>query len=319
MKFSIVIPTFNSREYVVECVRSALHQTYRNIEVVIDDNTSRDGTPELLKKEFGHDKRLVIFENKEDLNIPLGWNRGIRNSTGEFFLLLHSDNLLHPRYVETIAALQVEFRFDVAYSEAIYFEGETPPALFDESFSVPQLPVAFLSGGRRTVDYVFRFQRMIPTSCLAVRRSCLGSRSAFDPNFKWDPDIELMNYLASGFKVLHVEFPLAAIRTHEGQAAAWRDPSFSRQYRDLLRLTNRTAGSEPHHFLLHWAGSNQDICEKLSTVPGAPLKIYFKFLKSWIAAELLVVGHFARYFLRKARRFGHSLGVFFASRFSTQR
>jgi glycosyltransferase involved in cell wall biosynthesis len=306
--FSIVIPTFNSKDFVVEAVRSALDQTYPDIEVIVDDNTSRDGTPDLLEKHFGHDPRFKLFRNQEDLNIPHGWNRGMNRATGEYRLLLHSDNLLSPRYVELTVDLMERYAADVAYSECIYFEGQTPEQLFDMNPNQAKLPHTFLTQGSRAIDYIFRFQRMIPTSCLTIRAHCLAERQPYHPDYRWDPDIELMTWLADHFRVLHLNLPLSAIRTHGGQVASWKDPSFTGQYESLLRLANEAGHSEPHHFLLNWAWANQDIVEKLSGVKGAKTKIYLKYLRKWIIAETQLLGFFLRYYARKMKLMVRFLG-----------
>jgi glycosyltransferase involved in cell wall biosynthesis len=299
--FSVVIPTFNSREFIVECVRSALEQTYESVEVIIDDNTSHDGTIELLQQTFGNHPRLKIFANEEDLNIPHGWNRGMKRASGKYLLLLHSDNLLHPRYAEMAVAALEKYSAPVAYSECHYFEGQTPEHLFDDSLTFEKLRHAFFCGGARAVDYVFRYQRMIPTSGLTISRSCFETRDPFDPNFTWDPDIELMTWLASHFAIVHLEAPLAGIRSHGGQVASWKKPAFSGQYKQLLLLANTEGRSEKHHFLVNWAWSNQDICQKLSSVGNVSARSYFFYLWRWLRAEIQLLGHFVEYFLRKLR------------------
>lgn len=312
-RLSVVIPTFNSHRYVGECVQSAVNQTERNIEVIVDDNTSVDGTVALLKSQFGNDSRVKLYENKEDLNIPKGWNRGLKRATGEYCLLLHSDNLLHPRYAEiTLAALQ-EYVADVVYTECSYFEGATPTELFP---AVPQaIPMAFLTPGNRAIAYVFQFQRMIPTSCLAVRRSCFESRMPFNTEYRWDPDIELMTWLAGHFSVLHLGVPLAAIRTHGGQAASWKDPTFSMQYRKLLTGVHKEGQTDTYHFLIHWAGANHDVCQKLAELKGVKPSLFFRYLRFWGAAETKMMAYAVIQYLRKMRLMGRYTKEYFKSLF----
>lgn len=302
-KLSVIIPTFNSKEYIVECVASALNQTYANIEVIVDDNTSKDGTPELLEKVFSNDPRFHLFKNKEDLNIPRGWNRGMLRGTGEYVLLLHSDNLLHPQYAEMLAEVSEKFAPEVVYTESAYFEGETPQGLFKnlENGKTTSSGLTYLSPGSRAVDYIFRFQRMIPTSCVAIKRDCFEGRVPFDPRFLWDPDIELMTWLATRFSVAHINHDFAAIRTHEGQAASWKDPTFADQYENLLLAANEAGRSGYHQFLLHWSWSNHDICQKLKNLRNVPLQTYAKYQKRWMKSELKLFAFFARHFLSRLR------------------
>jgi glycosyltransferase involved in cell wall biosynthesis len=313
--FSIVIPAFNSLPYVLETVETALGQTYPNLEVIVDDNTSMDGTAEQLLNRFGNNPRFKFFSNQEDLNIPHGWNRGLARAKGEYLLLLHSDNLLHPKYAQCIVNQMDKFQAEVAYSECIYFEAGAPKDLFNPNAS-EEVPVTYLNAGPRAVDYVFRFQRMIPTSAVTIRHSCFANRPPFDPRYLWDPDIELMTWLARKYTVVHLISPLAGIRTHGGQVASWKNKSFSRQYRNLLQLTHRSANNEPHQFLLHWAGANQDICLKLSRVQKVSFGTYLKYQGRWVGAELRVLGHFLRYFARKIRLMNQCGWQFLLHRFA---
>ncbi len=307
-RFSIVIPTFNSKTHVVETVRSALAQTYDNIEVIVDDNTSKDGTPELLLKEFGADGRFLLFRNQEDLNIPKGWNRGMFRAKGDYHLLLHSDNLLHPQYVEMAATKAEQFGAKVIYAECDYFDNVTPKGIFDSKFDSKTIPYSFISEGTRAIDYVFRYQRMIPTSVVAIHRSCLENRPPFDPRYLWDPDIELMTWLVKRYSVLHLQAPLGAIRTHLGQASSWKDPTFSDQYRTLLETANVEGNSERHQFFIQWAASNQDVSVRLSELPGVKWKTYLKYQARWIGAELTLLNYFLVRFLKKVKLMGLSLG-----------
>ena len=297
--FSVVVPTFNSVQYAGEAVASVLKQDYRNIEVVVDDNVSQDGTGAQLIDRFSSDPRFKIFENREDLNIPNGWNRGMARANGEYILLLHSDNILHPQCVGTLVSFLERFHADLAYADCEYFEGTTGSSLFE---TLPQAPPPFdlLSPGSRAVSYLFRYQRMIPTSALAIRRSCFKGQNPFNPKYRWDPDMELLSRLAYEFGVIHVKAKLAAIRSHEGQVINWRDPVFSTQYKELLELEHEFGQSERHHFLLNWASSNEDITKRLIR-DRAPLRIFAKFAFRWLGAETQLLLHFTKNYLRKMK------------------
>ncbi len=110
-----------------------------------------------------------------------------------------------------------------------------------------------------------------------------------------------MSYLALTYKVAHLRFPLTAIRTHEGQAGSWKDPVFSAQYRDLLKIANQAAERAVYDFHLHWARSNQDIAERLGQLKGVPSKTFYTYQWRWFKAENVLVGYFAVTYLRKLK------------------
>jgi hypothetical protein len=188
---------------------------------------------------------------------------------------------------------------NLLYTDALYFDGKTPDNLFMQS--IPKdIPCDVLSGGYRTVNYVFRFERMIPISGVAIRRSCLGGKPPFNAAYRWDPDMELLVRLSREFGVIHLKSELVAIRTHHEQAPNWKDSSFPPQYRRLLQLEQQEGHAEIHHFLVQWAASNQDMAQKLAT-QRVPFAVFFKFLMRWKWAELALLLHFAVHYLRKIK------------------
>lgn len=297
-KFSLVIPTFNSEVHIEETLVSALQQAGEDFEVLIDDNNSSDKTLGIVRS-YLKDSRLKLFDHKEDLNIPNGWNRALKQGTGSFRLLLHSDNLLHPQFLSLAREFHRRFPFDVFYTECIYFNDVSSSFSWGEIPSIDEIPVSFLSPGARAVNYLFRFERMVPTSCVLMNWNLFQSRSPYSPQYQWDPDIELMNYLGSTAKILHVQIPLVAIRTHEGQVSSWKHRAFSTQYYDLLAQSHQTGRTEKILFLREWAGSNYDVCKKLALSKGS-WKALLRFSYKWMKAELKILAYILRERLQKA-------------------
>src|SRR4030067_1594973 len=99
-KVSILIPVYNRANMVGGCIQSALEQTYQDIEVVVVDNDSTDGTWEICKALSEKDSRLRVFKN--DTNIgPVGnWKKCIDSARGAYGKILFSDELLSKDYVE---------------------------------------------------------------------------------------------------------------------------------------------------------------------------------------------------------------------------
>lgn len=80
---SIIIATYNSEETVEETIQSLISQTYSNIEIILTDDNSVDGTVKICKEYACHDNRIKILENSKNIGIPANINRGIRVSHGK--------------------------------------------------------------------------------------------------------------------------------------------------------------------------------------------------------------------------------------------
>ena len=95
---SIVIPVYNGGNYLKEAVDSALNQTYRNIEIlVVNDGSKDDGKTEAIALSYG-DK--IRYLKKENGGVASALNMGIRNMKGEYFSWLSHDDLYYSEKIE---------------------------------------------------------------------------------------------------------------------------------------------------------------------------------------------------------------------------
>lgn len=99
---SILIPVYNRKELVVKAVESSINQTYQNIEIIIVDNFSNDGTWELLNEIVSQDKRIKIFRNESNIGPVRNWRRCLNYSEGDFIKFLYSDDLLSSNTIEEL-------------------------------------------------------------------------------------------------------------------------------------------------------------------------------------------------------------------------
>jgi glycosyltransferase involved in cell wall biosynthesis len=95
---SIVIPVRNGERFVGEALRSALGQTATDLEVVVADNASTDGTLDVVRA-LG-DGRLRVLTSPVDVGAGANWNRAVRAATGTYVKLLCADDVLEPRCLE---------------------------------------------------------------------------------------------------------------------------------------------------------------------------------------------------------------------------
>ena len=110
MKVSIIITAYNVEEFIARAVDSALAQDYPNIEVVVVDDCSTDGTSEILAQ-YGDKIRVV----KHEVNQGAGMARrnGIKASTGDFALTLDADDWLDSDLISKLVAVQQETQAEI--------------------------------------------------------------------------------------------------------------------------------------------------------------------------------------------------------------
>lgn len=88
--FSIILPSYNSVEYIDRCIKSILNQTFKNFEIIIIDNSSSDGTVEKIQKY--KDSRIKLFNINNYGILAKSRNLGIKKSSGDWIAFLDSDD-----------------------------------------------------------------------------------------------------------------------------------------------------------------------------------------------------------------------------------
>jgi len=114
---SVCIPTFNGEKYLKEALESVKNQTYKNIEVIISDDESKDNTLEIVN-EF---KETVNFPVHIYSHIPNGiganWNNSIEKSNGEYIKFLFQDDILKPNCIEVMYNYLINNELEVVISK----------------------------------------------------------------------------------------------------------------------------------------------------------------------------------------------------------
>src|SRR5262249_29619062 len=98
-RYSVLLPTRQGASLLEACVRSVLDQPYEQMELVVSDNNSDDGTAEILAGLAG-DPRLRVVTQTETLRVTDNWNAALAASSGDLIVLLGDDDLLLDGYFE---------------------------------------------------------------------------------------------------------------------------------------------------------------------------------------------------------------------------
>lgn len=96
---SVIIPAYNVDKYIKKCVESALNQTYKNIEVIVINDGSKDSTENILLKINKIDSRLKVI-NKENAGVSAARNDGILAAKGEYITFIDGDDWVSSDFVE---------------------------------------------------------------------------------------------------------------------------------------------------------------------------------------------------------------------------
>ena len=118
MKFSILIPTFNSAKTIQDTIDSIKLQKFTSYEVIVIDNNSTDHTIQILKKNKLPNIKFII---EKDEGIYDAINKGILNARGDIISLLHSDDIYYnSSALQIISEIFDQKKIDIVYGDLVY-------------------------------------------------------------------------------------------------------------------------------------------------------------------------------------------------------
>lgn len=108
---TVVIPAYNAERYLPDCLKSVQAQNYANLEILIIDDGSSDGTEQICRDFAEDDSRIVLLRQKNS-GVSSARNNGIRNSSGEYIQFLDADDVLEPDAVSRLVYCMAETSAD---------------------------------------------------------------------------------------------------------------------------------------------------------------------------------------------------------------
>lgn len=178
MKVSLITVSFNSAETIEDCIRSVLSQDYPDIEYIIIDGASKDGTIELIEK---FRDRIAQLVSEPDKGIYHAMNKGIDLCTGEIVGVINSDDMYaDEKVISDVVRTMQESKTDSCYGDLVYVDP------LDTSRVVRR----WNSGGFDKKKFLKGWMPPHPTFFL--RRHCYEKFGKFNLSFKTSADYELM-------------------------------------------------------------------------------------------------------------------------------
>ena len=107
LKISVIVPVYNTLDYLDRCVDSICKQTYGNLEIILVDDGSTDGTGQLCDEWAGRDRRIRVY-HKENGGASSARNLGLRNAIGDYVGFVDSDDYIDADIYQMMVGLIME-------------------------------------------------------------------------------------------------------------------------------------------------------------------------------------------------------------------
>ena len=112
-KISIIVPIYNVEKYLEKSVKSILNQTYKNLEIILVDDGSKDSSGKIADELSKKDDRILVI-HKENGGLSSARNEGMKKVTGEYIAFLDSDDCIVPDFYEYLYNLIKKYDCDIA-------------------------------------------------------------------------------------------------------------------------------------------------------------------------------------------------------------
>jgi hypothetical protein len=222
---SIIIPNYNGIEMLKACLDSLEAQSYRNLEIILVDNGSNDGSAKFVRENY---PAIKIIANNSNLGYVLAANQGIESSLGEFVVVLNNDTRADPKWIEHLVRVALaDNNIGICASKQLNF---FDPGIID-SAGIQLCRGGYPKDRGRHEKDLGQFNTLgevfaAPGASAFYRRTMLDQIGLFDSDyFAYCEEFDLaFRARLSGWKCLYV--PEAMIYHMSGQTRARQDEKF---------------------------------------------------------------------------------------------
>lgn len=250
-KVSIVIPTYNREKYVALAVTSILNQSYRDFEILVVDDGSRDDTPRLFER-FLTAPRLRYVRLERNGGISAARNTGIELATGDYIGFLDSDDAAYSdRLARQVAVLDRDPDVAIVGGQTDLIDRDGNPLRLDPAHITP---FTILPAADRWIRWRALYNSPFATSTVMVRASVLREHALrFQSRYDSAEDYHLWSEILEHGRGVNLPEPLILYRLHETQVTRTNAEFQTRSALaiaagNLLRIGVRI--DDPHYLMM---------------------------------------------------------------------
>ncbi|MFA5098656.1 MAG: glycosyltransferase family 2 protein [Candidatus Paceibacterota bacterium] len=208
MKVSIITVCYNSAETIEGAIKSVLGQSYPDIEYIVIDGASTDGTLEILGK---YKNKIAKIVSEKDSGIYEAMNKGIALATGDIVGILNSDDFYYDNdVVKTVVENIVKNDADACWGDLVYVKKDDTNKVVRFWKSSEYKPGKFIRGWHP------------PHPTFFVKRELYQKYGVFRLDLSVYADYELMLRFLEKYKIKGFYIPKVFIKMREGGASNWR-------------------------------------------------------------------------------------------------
>jgi len=204
MKVSIITVVLNNAEYIEACIQSVINQDYENIEYIVIDGGSTDGTIDVIKK---YEENINVWISEPDDGIYYAMNKGIKIASGDVIGFLNADDVYYDSDVlEKILSVMKNSDTDACYSDLLYVDNNNLNKVVRYWHS-KEFQTGFFKKGWVPAHPTFFARKII-----------YDTYGTFDLKYKLAADYELMARFLEHHKIRVKYVPMVSVKMRVGGA-----------------------------------------------------------------------------------------------------
>jgi len=134
---SIVMPAYNAERYIEESITSVINQTYKNWELIVIDDGSKDNTVPIIKKMVQNDPRIKLYTNNKNLGVSATRNKAVSLSNGSWIAFLDSDDMWEEAKLDKQMRMVVNRKADFIFTVSSFIDEDG--RIYKGQFNVPYI------------------------------------------------------------------------------------------------------------------------------------------------------------------------------------
>lgn len=172
---SVIVPVYNVEKYLSQCLDSIIHQTYKNLEIILVNDGSTDGSGKICDDYAAKDGRIKVI-HQENGGLSDARNKGLDLMTGQFVTFVDSDDYLENNCIHTLYTYAYTCKTDISIGKFIEFEENTSQFLFHNHLNNGN-KIEFLTGDQCLERHHKYFLGIFVTACAKLYRTSLFNDS----------------------------------------------------------------------------------------------------------------------------------------------
>lgn len=219
---SVVVPCYNHQGYVEETIKSIVHQTYENIELIVIDDGSKDDSPEIIERlsmEYG-----FYYESQENMGLSATLNKMIKMAKGDYISIIASDDVCSSDKIEVLldGITDLGSEYAVVCGNARFIDDQGNALCLEHNHHGFYNLIEFFTDGRDNFEINRQFgtyesllyRNYIPTLSTLIKKEALIEVGLYDEELALE-DWGMWLKLAKKYKFKYIDRVVASYRWHD--------------------------------------------------------------------------------------------------------